>query len=739
MNTFDKLSDTYEVIGEIGSGGGGTVFKARHRRLDKEVVIKKVHTDIKDVVDCGAEANILKNLRHSYLPQVLDLFIIDGNVYTVMDFIPGQSFQQLLDEKKRFPQKKVIKWAIQLSEALVYLHKQNPPIIHSDIKPANIMLTPSDDICLIDFNISSIFTGKGARTIGFSDGYSPPEQYKIYYEILNDSKENKTADIFLDNYPAATEVLIQSQVMDATEILPNNISNDKAYQQIEVDLEENRKQSETILGYALVNEKSDIYSFGATLYHILTGVKPQKATGPVVPVANYDVKISDGMIYIITKAMEKEPSKRFSSSAQLLKSLLNIGKLDRRYKRFMAVQEITFIGIMLLISGSFLLIHFGKLKMSEEKKELYSYYIAQLTTERQLENYEKIESIYEDAVNLYPDKIEAYYQRSLLLYEKQDYETAIEYIKDIIMPDYNLEQSDMMKDIYFILANCYFELDEYVDAIVYFRAAIALNKSNSEYYRDYAISLARIGDTDKASEALNEAISIGIADDSVYLINGEIDLSNQNYLSGEQNFLRCIQVSDDPYIKMRAYIMCDELYDTVIQVNSEAIAEEVLLKKLKLLKEAKNTLPIDLTLGINERLIQANIDAGTYFNDNNYYLYAIEESQNLMKLNWDTYDTYNNIIILYQKIGDIDNAFDTANQMLTKYGEDYKIYKRLCFLELDVQSLKDNQSRDYFVFRNYYENAKKLYDEKMKNNKNDVEMIHLDEIEKELLEGGWFN
>src|SRR5690606_24734825 len=81
-------------------------------------------------------------------------------------------------------QKKVIKWAIQLIEALVYLHKQNPPIIHSDIKPANIMLTPSDDICLIDFNISSIFTGKGARTIGFSDGYSPPEQYKIYYDNM---------------------------------------------------------------------------------------------------------------------------------------------------------------------------------------------------------------------------------------------------------------------------------------------------------------------------------------------------------------------------------------------------------------------------------------------------------------------------------------------------------------------------------------------------------------------------
>lgn len=778
MNTFEKLSDTYEIIVEIGSGGGGTVFKARHKRLDKEVVIKKVHTNIKDVVDCGAEANILKNLRHSYLPQVLDLFIISGNVYTVMDFIPGQSFQQLLDEKKRFPQKKVIKWAIQLIEALVYLHKQNPPIIHSDIKPANIMLTPSDDICLIDFNISSIFTGKGARTIGFSDGYSPPEQYKIYYdnmrdgslkpinvssdnkielnqeepteilynshkvkdtELLYDVKENDTAKILIDNYTDATEVLINSQDMDDTELLYNNINGDKAYQQMVVNLEENRKRSETILGYALVNEKSDIYSFGATLYHILTGVKPQKATGQVVPVANLGVKISDGLIYIITKAMHKNPVKRYSSSTQLLKSLSNIKKLDRRYKKFMLLQELTLIVMLLLFSGAILLTHYGRLKMSEEKRGLYEDYIIQLTSEREAGNYEKMELIYEDAVKLYPDKIEAYYQRALLLYEKQDYETAIEYIEGIIMPDYNLEQSDMMKDIYFILANCYFELEEYEDAIVYFRSAIALNKSNSEYYRDYAISLARIGDTDKASEALKEAISIGIADDLVYLICGEIDLRNQDYLSGENNFIKCIQVSDDPYIKMRAYIKCDELYDTVILANSESVVEEMLLKKSELLKEAKNTLPSDLTLGISERLIQANIDAGTYFNDNNYYKLAIEESENLMSLNLDTYNTYNNVIILYQRIGDIENAFETANLMLTKYGEDYNIYKRLCYLELDIQSLKDNESRDYITFRKYYIDAKKIYDEKMKNNKNDVEMMHLYDIEKELAEGGWFD
>ena len=110
-----------------------------------------------------------------------------------------------------------------------------------------------------------------------------------------------------------------------------------------------------------------------------------------------------------------------------------------------------------------------------------------------------------------------------------------------------------------------------------------------------------------------------------------------------------------------------------------------------------------------------------------------------MILNWENYNTYNNMIILYHKIGEIDNAFKTADLMIQKYGEDYNIYKRLSFLELDVQSLKANESRDYSIFLDYYNKANDLYKRNLKNNKNDMEMIHLDEAVDVLEEGGWFD
>lgn len=150
------LNDTYEITERLGSGGGGIIYKAYHKRMRKFVAIKLIKDDIKGELRNRSEVDVLKNLKNDYLPQVID-FVEDGNdVYTVMEFIEGKNFKQLIGEGRSFTEAQVRKYALQLCAAVKYLHSQVPPIIHSDIKPANIMLTPQDDICLIDFNISTI-------------------------------------------------------------------------------------------------------------------------------------------------------------------------------------------------------------------------------------------------------------------------------------------------------------------------------------------------------------------------------------------------------------------------------------------------------------------------------------------------------------------------------------------------------------------------------------------------------
>ena len=105
-----------------------------------------------------------------------------------MDFIPGNSIKQYLDAGRIFPEKSVINWMKQMCSVLCYLHTREPQVIHGDIKPGNIMLTPQGDICLIDFNISSAAAKNAPVWIeGYTKGYASPEQIDAF---LFNQKEN---------------------------------------------------------------------------------------------------------------------------------------------------------------------------------------------------------------------------------------------------------------------------------------------------------------------------------------------------------------------------------------------------------------------------------------------------------------------------------------------------------------------------------------------------------------------
>lgn len=312
------IAGLYEIQNQIGAGGGGVVYLGRHVRLDKQVVLKADKRTLSVGTEkLRREVDMLKNLSQTYIPQVYDFVQEDGVVYTVMDFIDGESLDKLLGRQQIPTQPEVIKWSCQLLEALKYLHSQPPyGILHGDIKPANIMLRPGGDICLIDYNIALALGEDGAVKVGFSRGYASPEHYG--------------ADYVSSNRPAAVgpvSSVVVSQTVDDDKTL---VEEDPDKTLVENDANYHKNTDSAQRGIKL-DVRSDIYSLGATLYHLISGRRPAQDALQVVPLGP-DV-CSPAVSAIIQKAMAPEPSKRYQSAEEMLAAFLRLHKNDKRVVR----------------------------------------------------------------------------------------------------------------------------------------------------------------------------------------------------------------------------------------------------------------------------------------------------------------------------------------------------------------------------------------------------------------------
>lgn len=345
----DVIASTYEIIEKIGAGGGGNVFLANHLRLGKKVVLKADKRKITTRPDLlRREVDILKDLSHSYIPQVYDFFIEGETVYTVMDFIEGESLDKPLKRGERFSQPQVIQWATQLLEALCYLHSPthgSPPrgFVHSDIKPANMMRTPYNDICLIDFNIALALGEE--NVVGCSAGYASPEHYGLDFSSVSGTA---TAD-------------------DSTETLDENTAT-VTLSGIEQDSSSTTKKK-TILP----DVRSDIYSVGATLYHLLSGKRPAKDAKEVIPLSTSE--FSPQIVAIISKAMNPNPDLRFQTADEMLDAFLHLRENDPRAKRFKRNRVIASILIcfLFLFGASTTFVGLKRVQITESWLKLAEY------------------------------------------------------------------------------------------------------------------------------------------------------------------------------------------------------------------------------------------------------------------------------------------------------------------------------------------------------------------------------
>ena len=177
------LAGRYRIVKPLGQGEFGTMYKAWDTRLNSACALKEnVETSPEAAQRFMAESALLAGLRHPNLPVMIDHFTIPGKgQYLVMDFVPGEDLRSMLEKRGgALDEAQVLPWLSQVCAALTYLHSHEPPIIHRDVKPANIRITPDGNAVLVDYGIAKIFDLSMKTTIGaqaVTPGYSPQELY----------------------------------------------------------------------------------------------------------------------------------------------------------------------------------------------------------------------------------------------------------------------------------------------------------------------------------------------------------------------------------------------------------------------------------------------------------------------------------------------------------------------------------------------------------------------------------
>jgi serine/threonine protein kinase/Tol biopolymer transport system component len=177
------LHNRYRVIEILGQGGMGSVYRAIDENLGVAVALKEnLFTTEEYMRQFRLEAVILANLRHPNLPRVSDHFELkDEGQYLIMDFIEGEDLRNRMDRLGMISEEDAVQIGAAMCDALAYLHSRKPPILHRDIKPGNVKITPDGHIFLVDFGLAKVYQGTSqATTTGaraMTPGYSPPEQY----------------------------------------------------------------------------------------------------------------------------------------------------------------------------------------------------------------------------------------------------------------------------------------------------------------------------------------------------------------------------------------------------------------------------------------------------------------------------------------------------------------------------------------------------------------------------------
>lgn len=296
------LNNRYRIVRQLGRGGMGAVYEAQDNVFETTCAIKEIMIDMEkapsahqqEVIKAAfeREAKLLAKIKHEVVPHVRDYFAQEDRQFLVMELVEGKDLGELMEQRKGpFPVEDVVRWLEQLLDGLDYLHTQNPPIYHRDIKPQNLKLTPRGKIKLLDFGIA-----KGGA------------------EVKNSTVGNQTFIAATLNYSPIEQTF---RVLDP-------VFREVLAQRFETQIR--------LIADQAADARTDIYALGATAYHLMTGHLPIDSlkrvtemwsgkTDPLADPLKLNNRIPPEIGRFLLKSMEVDRDNRYSSALEMEQAL----------------------------------------------------------------------------------------------------------------------------------------------------------------------------------------------------------------------------------------------------------------------------------------------------------------------------------------------------------------------------------------------------------------------------------
>ena len=446
--------------------------------------------------------------------------------------------------------------------------------------------------------------------------------------------------------------------------------------------------------------RTDIYSLGVTLYHLVTGTGPNDPPYEILPIRNINSKLSEGLEYIILKCTQQDPNRRYQNIEELLEDLENVGKLSAQYKIMQRRKKGKYFVAAFVLSLAITLS--GFLRINSVEKNQYLAVIEKGKVLEEQQNHDEAAKTMKEAIDKIPGRDEGYIELAKLYYNISENDKMIELLQiEAPSRDENIEKNE---EYHYWLGLACFVKSDYKGAQENFDKVTKTDFDGIQYYKAISKAFNKPGSLNKDDEAIKS-----------------VDQLKQY-----------IEQQTDEGKRVRGYLLLSNLYRDNPQVFENSEDQQIaLLEKVKSQSKDKGNYAIYENLGqsyYNKALEVAD-------NDEEYTKYlnkALENYKILDEMGYSTSTIYKNIGTIYKALKNYDKAESNFIKLVNNYPNDFKGYLELAKFYYEMESKKNPGERNYSKFAENY-----LLAEKNNTVENNYELARIKTIYKELQSQGY--